>query len=220
MKSEINDYRFVLSVLENSYKKSDAPSVTLIAETKKDPFFVLVSTIISLRTKDEVTIEVSRRLYNYVGSMEDILKISVTRLSEILYPAGFYNTKASNLIRIAEIVRDKYNGKIPDSMEDLLELPGVGRKTANLVLILGYNKEGLCVDTHVHRITNRFGWVQTKTPDETEFKLRERLPLVYWRIINDYLVSYGQTICRPVSPHCSVCGLNPVCPKIGVTKSR
>ncbi len=218
--ASINNFEFVLTLLEASYRESDAPSITLISQTKRDPFYVLISTIISLRTKDEVTLDVSNRLYETVQNMEDIEKTGVERLTELLYPAGFYRTKARNILTIAALVREEFGGRIPDSMDDLLRLPGVGRKTANLVLILGYNKEGLCVDTHVHRISNRFGWVKTKRPDDTEFALRSFLPIQYWRIINDYLVSYGQTVCRPVSPHCSVCTLSLVCPKIGVDRMR
>jgi endonuclease-3 len=218
--NKINDFPLVLKILEDSYKESDAPSVTLIAQTKKNPFHVLISTLISLRTKDEVTLRVSRSLYETVENFQDILNHTPEELSQKLYPAGFYKTKALNMIRIAEIVRDQFGGKIPDTMEYLLSLPGVGRKTANLVLIMGFNKPGLCVDTHVHRITNRFGWVKTKTPDDTEMALRKFLPEEYWRIINDYLVSYGQTICKPISPWCSQCRLNPFCPRNGVEKFR
>ncbi len=220
MKKTINDYQHVLEILEKSYKNSKSPSVTLIAETTLNPFNILLSTIISLRTKDEVTLQASKKLFNKISNFNDLINLSSKEIEKIIYPAGFYKTKAKNMKIIAEIIQKKYKGKVPDTIEELLELPGVGRKTANLVISLGFNKPGLCVDTHVHRITNRFGWVSTKTPNDTEFALREILPQKFWREINDYLVSYGQTICKPISPFCSKCKLNDICPKINVLKSR
>ncbi len=211
---------FVMEVLKKSYEENRAPSVTLIANTLKKPFNILVSTLISLRTKDQVTLKASKKLFEKVSSFEDIQKISEEEISKIIFPAGFYKTKAKRLKEIAEIIDSKFGGVIPQTMEELLTLPGIGRKTANLVLILGFNQYGICVDTHVHRVSNRFGWVATKTPEKTEFALLEYLPKEYWRIINDYLVSYGQTVSKPVSPLCSKCGLNKACPKIGVKTSR
>jgi endonuclease III len=220
MEKSINDFKFVISVLEKSYYKKPSPSVTLISNTTKNPFNILVSTIISLRTKDEVTLQSSKRLFEEVSSFSDMQKLTSSRIEKLIYPAGFYKTKAKRLKQIADIIENEYKGFIPDTMDELLKLPGVGRKTANLVLILGFGKMGICVDTHVHRISNRFGWVKTKTPEKTEFALMDFLPEKYWRTINDYLVSYGQTVCRPVSPHCSLCGLEKACPKIGVGKRR
>jgi len=220
MNKSIYNFEYIISILEKAYKKSRAPSVTLISNQKKDPFNILVSTIISLRTKDEVTLMASKRLFEVADSFNDLINMDTKKIEKLIYPAGFYKTKAERLKKIAEIIIHKLDGKIPGTLEDLLKLPGVGRKTANLVLILGFNKPGLCVDTHVHRISNRFGWVNTKTPDSTEFALRELLPQKYWRIINDYLVSYGQTICTPVSPFCSRCELNDFCLKKNVIKSR
>jgi len=220
MKNGINNIDHVLKVLEKNYNLSTAPSVTLISETTKNPFNVLISTIISARTKDEVTLLASKKLFNKVSNFEDIDRLQINEIEKLIYPAGFYKTKAIRLKEIAKLIREKFNGRIPDTLEGLLELPGVGRKTANLVVSLGYNKPGLCVDTHVHRITNRFGWVKTKNPTETEFALRDFLPQKYWRPINDYLVSYGQTICKPISPICSGCKLNDICPKVNVNKVR
>ena len=220
MKKTINDYQYVLKILEESYFNSKAPSVTLIAETTTSPFNILLSTLISLRTKDEVTLQASKKLFDNVSSFNDIINIPLKNLEKIIYPAGFYKTKAKRIKSIAKIILENYNGKIPDTIDELLKLPGVGRKTANLVISLGFNKPGLCVDTHVHRITNRFGWVSTKSPNKTEFILRKILPQKYWRKINDYLVSYGQTICKPISPFCSKCKLNEICPKINVKKIR
>ena len=220
MEKSINNYDYILKILEKAYKISKAPSVTLIAERTNEPFNVLLSTLISLRTKDEVTIEASERLFKKASNFKDIQKLNQNEIEKLIYPAGFYKTKALRMKEIANIIENEHNGKIPDTIEGLLKLPGVGRKTANLVVSLGFNKPGLCVDTHVHRITNRIGWVKTKTPDDTEFALRNILPQKYWRPINDYLVSYGQTICKPISPFCSKCGLNDICPKVNVDKSR
>ena len=220
MNNSMNDLQFVMNVLKISYDKNPSPSVTLIANTLKNPFNILVSTLISLRTKDEVTLKASKRLFEKVNSFNDIKNFPEDEIAKLIYPAGFYKTKAKRLKEIAQIIENKFNNKIPETMEDLLTLPGVGRKTANLVLILGFDKYGICVDTHVHRVSNRFGWVTTKTPESTEFALLEYLPKEYWKIINDYLVSYGQMVCKPVSPLCSQCGLNEACPKIGVKTSR
>ncbi len=220
MKKSINDIDYVINILKNAYKKSRAPSVTLVSRTTGNPFNVLLATLISLRTKDEVTLKASQRLFEKVKTFEDIYKMDQALIRNLIYPAGFYRTKAKRMKEIAGIIIGQLNGRIPDTIEDLLKLPGVGRKTANLVVSLGFNKPGMCVDTHVHRITNRIGWVKTRTPDQTEFALRELIPVKYWRNLNDYLVSYGQTVCTPVSPFCSLCRLNDVCPKINVGRSR
>ncbi len=220
MDQSINNYSYVIKILKKSYLNSISPSVTLISNTTKNPFNILLSTIISLRTKDEVTLISSKRLFEKIKSFEDINKIPIKLLEKLIYPAGFYKTKAKRMKQIAGIIINDLNGKIPDTIDGLLQLPGVGRKTANLVVSLGFNKPGLCVDTHVHRISNRFSWVKTKNPVQTEFALRRLLPQKYWREINDYLVSYGQTICKPVSPFCSKCELNNICPKVNVIKNR
>lgn len=220
MINNIKEYDFIIKVLEESYKNSSSPSVTLIAERTADPFNVLISAIISTRTKDQVTLSSSKRLFEKVKNFSDIQKISSNDIEKLIYPAGFYKTKARRIKEIANIIENSFHGKIPDTLELLLTLPGVGRKIANLVLSLGFDKPGLCVDTHVHRITNRLGWVNTKKPDDTEFALRIIIPQNDWRKLNDYLVSYGQTICRPISPFCSICRLNSVCPKINVDKMR
>ncbi len=211
---------FLISVLKKNYDRNIAPSVTLISELTKSPFCVFVSTIISLRTKDQVTIESSKRLFNEVKSFYDMQNIAEEKIASLIYPAGFYKTKAKRLKEVANIVIDKYSGELPSDMEKLLELPGVGRKTANLVRILGFNLDGICVDTHVHRISNRLGLVETKTPEQTEFSLMEAVEQKYWRSLNEYMVSYGQIVCTPISPHCSLCKVNSECPKVGVTTSR
>ena len=217
---DIFDFPEINNILNEAYGKNNAPSVTLISTLKKTPYHILISTLISLRTKDQVTLEASMRLFEKADSIEELDKLSEDEIAKLIYPCGFYKTKATRMKEICKIIIENNNANIPDEIDDLIKLPGVGRKTANLVVILGFNKPGICVDTHVHRISNRIGWVKTKTPEETEFALRKLLPLEYWRTINDYFVSYGQTVCTPMSPHCSVCKLNNVCQKNGVEKSR
>ncbi|WP_457613168.1 DUF123 domain-containing protein [Methanocaldococcus sp.] len=177
--------------------------VTEIAK-ERDPFKVLVSTIISARTKDEITEEVSKKLFKEVKNVDDLLKIDEEKLANLIYPAGFYRNKAKNLKKMAKVLKEEYGGEVPDSLEELLKLPGVGRKTANLVLTLAFDKDGICVDTHVHRICNRWEIVDTETPEETEFELRKKLPKKYWKVINNLLVIFGKEICSP-KPKCEKC---------------
>lgn len=190
-------------------------------ETHKfNPFRVLISTILSSRTKDEVTRQASKKLFSKVKNPYDLSRLSEKQIEKLIYPVGFYRVKAKLLKRLAKVLVTKYKGKIPDTMEELLKLPGVGRKTANLVLTLGFNKYGICVDTHVHRIVNRWGYVSTRSPNETEMELRKKLPKKYWKEINGLLVSFGRSICKPVAPLCNECPLRDLCPKIGVKKHR
>jgi len=203
------------------------PSVTTVAENySHEPWAVLVSTILSLRTKDEVTLDSSVRLLAEAPGPAELAALSEEQVARLAYPAGFYRTKAANLKKIAAILLEQYNGKVPADMDALLALPGVGRKTANLVLIEAFDLPGICVDVHVHRISNRCGWLRTenrdgtKTPEETEMTLREILPQKYWKGINALLVLYGQNLCRPVSPYCSRCVIKDHCKRTGVGKSR
>jgi endonuclease-3 len=197
------------------------PSVTTVAERyRRDPWAVLVSTILSLRTKDEVTLVCSKRLLEKAPGPRELLAIPEAELARLAYPAGFYRTKAGNLRKIAALLISQYGGAVPADMEALLALPGVGRKTANLVLIEAFDLPGLCVDTHVHRISNRAGWISTKSPEETEMALREKLPQKYWKGINALLVLYGQNVCRPISPFCSRCVFKKYCARTGVGSSR
>ncbi len=200
--------------------KWDVPIVTLVAETSKDPFKVLISTVLSLRTKDETTATASRHLFNLADNPANMLKLSEKEIIKAIYPVGFYKTKAKNIKSICHDLISKYDSKVPDEIDELLKLNGVGRKTANLVVTLGYDKAGICVDTHVHRISNRFGYIKTKTPDETEAVLRKKLPREHWIDYNSLLVSFGQHLCRPISPKCSVCPVINFCDRVGVTKSR
>jgi len=202
-------------------KGAEDPSVTTVAEQyRRDPWAVLVSTILSLRTKDEVTLAASKRLLEKAGNPGALSAIKEEKIAKIIYPVGFYRNKASSLKKIASILITQYNGEVPSSMEALLALPGVGRKTANLVLTEAFDLDGLCVDIHVHRISNRCGWLNSKAPEETEMILREILPLRYWKRINYLLVLYGQKLCRPVSPFCSQCVIKKHCSRNGVGKSR
>ena len=194
-------------------------TLTVVARSRS-PFQVLVSCLISLRTKDEVTGEASRRLYALADNPADMLGLTPKEVEEAIFPAGFYRRKAVTILDICRVLVDEHRGKVPDEIDELLKLKGVGRKTANLVVTLGFNKPGICVDTHVHRIPNRWGYVKTKTPDETEKILRKKLPPQYWIEINDLLVTYGQNLCTPVSPFCSRCPIAADCERIGVERSR
>jgi endonuclease-3 len=210
----------IIGRLQEFLKDSRPPSVSEVAGHGRDPFHILVSTMISLRTKDEVTASSSARLLARAPTPETLAGLEAGRIAELIYPAGFYNTKAKNLKNMAEKLVSRHGGRVPRDMEQLLELPGVGRKTANLVRNLGYGLDGICVDTHVHRISNRLGWVRTKTPEQTESALERVLPREYWIPINDLLVRFGQTLCTPISPFCSRCPIAAECPRIGVERSR
>ena len=199
-------------------------AVTTIAseqgEEASKPWAVLVSTILSLRTKDEVTRVASRRLLGKAPNPARLLALGVEEISRLAYPAGFYRTKAANLLSIASILLTQYEGQVPSSLDALLDLPGVGRKTANLVITEAFNMYGICVDIHVHRICNRAGWITAANPDKTEIALREKLPKKYWKRINGLLVLYGQNLCRPTSPFCSRCVITDHCRRRGVERSR
>ena len=184
------------------------------------PWAILVSTILSLRTKDDVTREASRRLLAKAPGPAKLLTLGQEEIARLAYPAGFYRTKAESLMKVSKILLEKYNGEVPANLEALLELPGVGRKTANLVLTEAFDMYGICVDIHVHRICNRAGWISTATPEKTETALREILPKQYWKRINGLLVLYGQNLCRPISPFCSRCVIRDYCERREVSKSR
>ncbi|MBN2102661.1 endonuclease III [bacterium] len=210
----------VLTILHHESKNWHVPIVTLVAERSGDPFQILISTLLSLRTKDEVTTQASRRLFKQADTPEKMLKLHESTIQKLIFPVGFYKRKAANILKVCRILLNDYQGFVPDDLDQLLQLPGVGRKTANLVITLGFGKPGICVDTHVHRITNRFGYVKTRYPDETEIVLRKILPANWWILINDILVAFGQGICKPVSPFCSRCKVSEYCERIGVDKSR
>lgn len=196
------------------------PSVSTIAAEKQDPYRVLISTLLSLRTKDEVTLQASRNLFAIADTPKAMTALDEETIAKAIYPAGFYKTKARNILEISRILETEYGGTVPASAKKLMELPGVGIKTANLTLNLGFGIEAICVDCHVHQIANRLGWVSTKTPEQTEKALQPIMPKRFWIPLNELLVRYGQEVCTSVSPKCSLCSERETCPKIGVTRSR
>jgi len=211
----------VLRILKKEIQKWKVPAVGVVAGQALDrPFETLVSTILSLRTKDTVTGAASHRLLARAATPEKIASLSVSEIEKLIYPVGFYHTKARNLLKTCRCILKEHKGRVPRSMDKLLALPGVGRKTANLVLTVGFGDYGICVDTHVHRISNLWGYVATKTPEETEFALRKKLPKRHWKTYNDILVTFGQNLCLPVSPWCSRCPIAASCPRIGLRRSR
>jgi endonuclease-3 len=209
-----------MEIIQAHYLGWQPPIVTFISTRGATPFEVLVSTLLSLRTKDEVTAGAALRLFAKARTPQEILELGEAEISRLIYPVGFYPTKAKRLLQISQIILDEHGGKVPNDLDELLKLPGVGRKTANLVLVEGFKKEAICVDTHVHRISNRLGYVRTRTPEQTEFALRSKLPRQYWTRYNELLVAFGQVICRPLSPFCSKCPVSSLCPRIGVQRSR
>ena len=187
----------------------------------KTPFTTLISCLLSLRTKDDVTAEASYRLFRKFNAPEKFINASEKEIQRLIYPVGFYKTKAKRIKDISKTIVEKYNGKVPNDFNDLLKLKGVGRKTANIVMVYGHNKQGfLPIDTHCHRIPNRLGWIKTKTPEQTEEELKKVLPKEYWDDFNHLFVKFGQTICVPISPFCSKCPINKYCRRISVIKSR
>lgn len=210
----------VLSHIKNEMERHSPPVVTLIAQHKRDPFRVLIATKLSLRTRDEMTAKAAQRLFAKADTPRAMLALSEKEIEDLIYPVGFYRQKARTIREVCRILIDEYSEKVPDRIPELTRLPGVGRKTANLVLIEGFQKPAMCVDTHVHRISNRLGYVRTRTPDETELALRKRLPKRHWITYNALLVGFGQQICQPASPWCSKCPVSNYCPRIGVKRSR
>lgn len=214
------DIHTVITILREEYTHWQTPAVTIVAQCNGSPFKVLISCLISLRTKDGVTAQASARIFARAETPQQMMKLSAEEIAQLIYPAGFYHTKAAQIALLSHRIVVEYGGVVPDSIDELLKLKGVGRKTANLVITLGFGKAGICVDTHVHRICNRLGYVETKTAEQTEWALRSLLPPEYWIEINDLLVAFGQNHCHPVSPLCSSCKLSGLCPRIGVKLSR
>ncbi len=208
----------VYRILKNHVTEYRIPSVDLIEQQTKDPFKILVSTILSARTQDRATREASGRLFSIAPTPERLERLSVREIELLIRPVGFYRQKARYLKQLPKALRKA--GGIPQCIEELVKLPGVGRKTANLVVSVAFRKPGICVDTHVHRIMNRLGYVRTRNPHETEMALRGKLPRRYWMGINPILVAFGQNLCRPVSPKCGVCPVYQHCNRVGVKKSR
>lgn len=209
----------VYPLLEKEVEGYDVPIVDLIAVQTRDPFKVLVATILSARTKDETTAKAAARLFKRVSDLESLAKLDEATIARLIYPVGFYKNKAKYLTQLPAAFK-QFGGTIPDDVETLTRLPGVGRKTANLVVAVAFGKPAICVDTHVHRIMNIWGYVETATPLETEMALRQKLPRKYWLKINSILVAFGQATCKPVRPHCDRCIIEKHCPKIGITPRK
>lgn len=217
----IDELHIAFPILKKQVSGLDVPWLEqMVNNTKRDPFKVLISCILSLRTQDKTTGEASERLFHLAGDVKSLSRLSVSKIEKAIYPVGFYKTKAVRIKELCNVLINEFNSKVPDSLNELLALKGVGRKTANLVITLGYKKPGICVDTHVHRITNRWGFVRTTTPDKTEFALRGKLPRKYWLTINGLLVAFGQGICKPISPWCSKCSIYKFCKRAGVKSHR
>ena len=195
-------------------------AITELASAGRDPFRVLVACILSLRTQDTTTGPASARLFALADTPARMLQLTPRQIERAIYPVGFYRTKARVILGLSRDLLERFEGRVPDRIDDLLTLKGVGRKTANLVVTIGYGKPGICVDTHVHRISNRLGYVRTKTPEQTEMALRATLPRRYWIGYNDLLVTFGQNVCAPISPKCSICPVRALCHRVGVTSSR
>jgi endonuclease-3 len=213
-------FRRIVPMIRIAVHGEEVPSVTEIARRSRSPFKVLVSTVISARTKDEVTAVAARRLFAEASTPRALAALREGRIAELIYPAGFYRTKARAIRALSARIARDLGGRVPDTMEGLLSLPGVGRKTANLVLTLGFALPGICVDTHVHRVVNRLGIIRTVRPVETESCLRATLPKGHWLEINDLLVTFGKTVCAPISPRCSICPVARACARAGVVRSR
>ena len=214
-----SDISISLKHLRKSLKTWPIPVVTAIS-SKRNPFMVLVSCILSLRTRDMVTASASDRLFVLACTPEDFVNLEPEQVEKAIYPVAFFRNKTVTLFNLCRVLIDEYDGKVPELLDELLQIKGVGRKTANLTITLGYGNLGICVDVHVHRISNRWGYVETKSPDETEIALRKMLPKRYWKEFNNLLVSFGQNICKPTSPYCSKCCIEKYCSQTGVISSR
>ncbi len=214
----MNKIEKTINLIRKEVKKFQEP---VVSGRYDDPFHVLISCLLSLRTRDETTAKASERLFSLASNPNTMLKLSSKKIEKAIYPVGFYRTKAKRIKEICKTLIKYYNGKVPDTEEELLKLKGVGRKTCNIVLTYGHKKKShIAVDVHLNRIPNRLGWIKTKTPEQTEFELYRIVPKKYWPIINDTFVTFGQNICTPISPKCSICPVNKLCKKVGVAKSR
>jgi len=209
----------IYKVLKEEVKNYKVPVVDLVEIQTKDPFNVLLATILSARTKDETTTKACERLFAKVKTFADLEKLSLEEIQKLIFPVGFYKNKAKFLKQLPKAIKE-FNNKIPKTVDELTKLPGVGRKTANLVVAVGFGNPAICVDTHVHKIMNRLGYVKTKTPHQTEFALRKKLPKKYWTTFNSMFVAFGQNLCRPISPYCSKCPIIKYCNRVGVENSR
>jgi endonuclease-3 len=214
------DIHAAIAILRETMPRFEQPLVDAMGAKGQTPFHILIATILSLRTKDTLTAVVAPRLFAEADTPEAMLALDEERIAELIYPVGFYRTKAKSIRQVCALLIEQQGGQVPADLDALLALPGVGRKTANLVLTAGYGLPGICVDTHVHRICNRWGYLRTKDPEATEMALRAKLPPEYWIPINGLLVALGQNICHPTSPRCSICPIAALCQRVGVTRSR
>lgn len=215
-----DDIHIVLRVVKKSIQQWAVPVVEQLAKNGPDPFKILVACILSLRTRDQTTAEASDRLFALAADPFSMANMNLKKMEKAIFPVGFYRTKARQLREMSRQICQEFQGKVPDTIEALVRLPGVGRKTANLVRTVGYKKPGICVDTHVHRICTRLGYVTTKSPDETESVLRKKLPQKYWITFNNLLVPFGQNHCTPTSPRCSSCPIGDFCQRVDVLTAR
>lgn len=212
-----DDIHTVVRILKREIRRWPVPALAKYVET---PFTVLISCILSLRTQDKTTLAASDRLFAITRTPASMLALPLKTIEGAIYPVSFYRTKARTIHAICQQLLSRHAGKVPSDLDELLSLPGVGRKTANIVVTLAFSQPGIAVDTHVHRISNRLGYVRSRTPEKTEMALRRKLPPKYWIVFNDLLVAYGQNLCKPISPHCSTCKISLYCKRIGVKKSR
>jgi endonuclease III len=210
------DIPAVNRLLKAAYENNNAPIQRLNKIRRTEPFRVLVTTILSARTKDQTTVQAAIRLFGEVRKPADLARLTVQQIEKLIFPVGFYHTKARHLHQLPGVMDKRFDGNVPSTIEELCELPGVGRKTANLVMTDAFDKPGICVDVHVHRICNRLGLIRTRNPLESEMALRRILPLRYWKRWNSYLVAYGQTVCFPRTPRCASCPILPHCAQRGV----
>lgn len=215
-----NNLHALWPLLKMQVSRLNTPWLENMANIDRDPFKVLISCILSLRTQDKTTGKASERLFKLASTPEAMSRLRAKTIEKAIFPVGFYRVKAERIREMSREITVRYNSKVPDEIDELLKLKGVGRKTANLVVTLGYNKPGICVDTHVHRITNRWGYLKTTTPEKTEFVLRKKLPKQYWLEINGLLVAFGRGICKPISPVCSKCSIKAYCAKVCIGKHR
>ncbi|MBI2136381.1 endonuclease III [Candidatus Woesearchaeota archaeon] len=214
------DIDAIYKILIKEVANYNVPVVDLIKIQTNDPAKVLIATILSARTKDQTTVQACRKLFARIKKIDELEYLSIKEIEQLIYPVGFYHTKAKHLKELPKVLREEFTGKIPETVEELVKLPGVGRKTANLVVAVGFQKPAVCIDTHCHKIFNRLGYVKTKSPYETEMEVRRKMPIKYWEKINSMLVAFGQNTCTPISPWCSRCPIIKYCNRIGVESSR
>src|SRR3989338_5381033 len=218
--AKIVDIDAIYKILIKEVANYNVPVVDLIQIQTNDPAKVLLATILSARTKDQTTVQACKKLFAKIKKIDDLEKLPLKEIEQLIYPVGFYHTKAKHLKELPKVLREEFAGKIPETVEELIKLPGVGRKTANLVVAVGFQRPAVCIDTHCHKIFNRLGYVKTKSPYETEMEVRRKMPIKYWEKINSMLVAFGQNTCTPISPWCSRCPIIKYCNRIGVESSR